>query len=138
MELTTCPNHTQGVQTMEEPLKDWVAWCEPMGSRAASLHPSQDCVVHTFVFSSRLSCVVTCHPCCPTPLLLAQDLLTANDSTVSFLLLSLVNSTTFFMPPFSNSHLLLLNWKDSRYMRMMSPFKVLFASFTTCVQPRFT
>ena len=30
------------------------------------------------------------------------------------------------------------NWKDSRHMKMMSLFKVLFAFFTTCVQLRFT
>ena len=37
MELATCPNYTQRVQTTKKPLKrDWVAWCEPLCSQAAS------------------------------------------------------------------------------------------------------
>ena len=88
--------------------KDRIVWCEPLCSRATFLCSFQDCVVQTFVFLSCLSCTTTCHPH-PTPLLLVQDLLTVNISTVSFLPLSLDDSATFSMPPFFNNHPLSLS-----------------------------
>ena len=119
-------------------------------SKKTELHGANPCVLKPplfalfkimwckpFAFSSCPSCATTCHPR-PTLLLLVQDLSTVNDSTMSFLPLSLVDSATFSTPPFSNNHPLSLNWKDSRRMRTMSLFKALFASFTTCLQPRFT
>ena len=83
----------------------------------------KDCVVQTYVFSSHLSCVITCHPR-PTPPLLAQDLSTVSDSIVSFLPLFLADNATFSMLPSSNNRPLSPNWKDSRHMKMMSPSRV--------------
>ena len=106
-------------------------------SRAVSLFcPSQDRVVQTFVFSSRPSCVVICHPR-PTPLLPARDLSTANDSIESFLPPSLVDNETSFTLPSSNNPPLSPSWKDSRHMKKMNPFKASFAFFIICLRPRF-
>ena len=137
MELTTRPNNTQQVQTMEESLKglDRVVRTRVFSSCLSC--PFQDRVVQTFAFSSCPSCIKTCH-LRPTSPLLTQDLSTVNDSTTSFLPPFLVNSAIFFMLPFSNNHPLSLSWKDSHHMRTMSPFKVLFAFFITYLRPRFT
>ena len=108
-----------------------------MGSRATSLCSFQDHVVQTFVFSSRSSCAKTCHPH-PTPLLHAQDLLIANDSTVSFLPPSLADNATFFTLPFSNNPPSSLNWNDSHHTKRMSPSKVLSASSIICLPLRST
>ena len=83
----------------------------------------KDRVVQTYMFSSRLSCVITCHPR-PTPPRLAQDLSTVSDSIMSFLPLSLADNATFSMLPSSNNHPLSPNWKDSRHMKTMSPSRV--------------
>ena len=134
VELTTRPDNTQGLQTMEESLNCmvqtscfWAAFFSPL---------CQDCVVQTSCFRAAFL-VIPCLPC-PTPLLLAQDLSIVNGSIVFSLPPSLADNTTFFMLLFSNSHLLLLNWKGSRHTKMMSLFRVLFVSFITCVRHRFT
>ena len=118
--------------------RDRVAWCEPLCSRAASLCSlPRSCGANLCVFEPPFLCVTICLPR-PTPLLLVQGPSIVNDSTVYFLPPSLADSATFFTLPFSNNPPLLHSWKDNCRTKMMSPFRVLSAFFTTCPRPRFT
>ena len=115
--------YSRSTNNDETSKRNRVAWCEPLGSRAASPCPFQDRVVQTFVFSSRPSCIKPCR-LRPTLPLLAQDPSTVNDSIVSSLPLFLADNVIFSMLPSFNNPPLSPNWKDNHRMKMMSRFKV--------------